>query len=62
MPKFYIHRLNGGGREVEADMYVDAGHEDKWVDFKSKSQSDGQWQQILRFRANDILYISQQEG
>jgi hypothetical protein len=59
MPKFLVVTQSGGSFEVEADIYVDAGHEGRWIDFSSKQ--DGEWSRIRRVRASDVKEIEQKD-
>jgi hypothetical protein len=55
MPKFMVTTINGGSYEVEADTYQDAGHEGRWIDFRT--QMKGNWVPVLRVRSQDVRKV-----
>jgi hypothetical protein len=55
MPKFTVLKASGAILEIEADHYVDAGHEGTWVDFRARK--NGEWHQVHRVKARDVNEI-----
>jgi hypothetical protein len=63
MPKYVVKTfINGASNrfEVEAETFVDAGHEDRWIDFQDQ-ESGGRWVTIHRVKAADVREIQVQD-
>jgi hypothetical protein len=59
MFKFAVTMNDGKVVEVEAGQWVDAGHEGRWIDFKT--QAGTTWYPVLRLKAQDVAKIERKD-
>jgi hypothetical protein len=59
MPKFHILYHQAGGEMIEADTFVDAGHEGQWIDFRA--ESNGQVVTVFRVSARNVKTITRSD-